>query len=174
LLHPTNVTVQTRKKTVDSSFAILIGGTAVFAGIVAYVVLLRDLGPRRAALAAAGAATAVTASFLVTVLLATVSLPVAIGFVALLSGAVAYLVFRRDLGTRRAALAAAGAATVVTASFLFVVHLAVVAFICATGVYLLLRMRLRISQSIVLMGTTLGGLLAASALAFWASLTFSM
>jgi hypothetical protein len=37
---------------------------------------------------------------------------------------VAYLVHLRDLGPRRAAVAAVGAATVVTASFLFVVYLA--------------------------------------------------
>ena len=54
------------------------------------------------------------------------------------------------------------------------VHLAVVAFVAATGVYLLVRTRLRINAALVLMTTTLSGLLAASALAFWFSLTYAM
>jgi hypothetical protein len=129
---------------VDSSLAILIGGTAGFAGAVAYLVLLRDLGRRRAALNAVGAATAVTASFLLMLYLAMLrpfGLWAAVGFIALFSGAVAYLVFLRDLGGWRAALAAVGAAIAVTASSLFVLHLAVVAFIAASGIYLLLRTR---------------------------------
>jgi hypothetical protein len=159
---------------VDSSLAILIGGTAIFAGAVAYLVFLRDLGPRRTALAAAGTTIAVTASFLLMLYLATLAVPAAMGFVALFSGAVAYLVFLRDLGPRRTALAAAGAAAVVTASFLFVVYLAVIAFIAAAGVYLLLRIRVRIAPALILMGTTLSGALAASALVFWISLTYFM
>jgi hypothetical protein len=159
---------------VDSSLAILAAGTAAYAGAVAYLVLLRDLGPRRAALAAAGATTAVTADFLLTLYLAEVALPAAVGLVAFFSGAVAYLVFLRDLGPRRAALAAAGAATTVTAGFLFVLYLAVAAFVAATGVYLLVRLRLRIGPAFVLMATVLGGLLTASALIFWVSLTYMM
>lgn len=158
----------------DSSLAILIGGTAVFAGAVAYPLRLRDVGPPRAALAAAGSAAAVTASFLLMIYLANVALPATIGFVAISSGVVAYLAFRQDLGARRAALAAAGAACVVTASFLFVVYLAAIAFIIAIGVYLLLRTRLRIRPAMILMGTTLSGLLAASGLVFWISLTYAM
>jgi hypothetical protein len=159
---------------VDSSLAILIGGTAIFAGAVAYLVRLRDLGRRRAGLVAAAAATAVTASFLLMLYLATVAAPAVVGLVALLTGAVAYLVFLRDLGRWRAALAAAGAAVVVAASFLFVVYLAVIAFIAAAGVYLLVRLRLRINAALILMGTTLSGLLAASALVFWVSLNYLM
>jgi hypothetical protein len=159
---------------VDSSLAILIGGTAIFAGAVAYMVLRSDLGPRRAALAAAGATGAVAAVFLLMIRLAAVALPAVAGLVALSTGAAAYLIFRRDLGPRRAALAAAGAATVVTASFLFVVYLAVIAFIAATGGYLLVRIRLRVNPALILMGTTLSGLLAASALVFWFSLTYVM
>ena len=158
----------------DSSLAILIGGAAVFAGTVAYLVLQGDRGPRRAALAAAGTATAVAAFFLLTIYLATIALPAATGLVALCSGAVAYLAFRDDLGKRRAVLAAAGAATVVTASFLLVVYLAVIAFIAATGAYLLLRTRVRIGPALILTGTTLSGLLAASGLVFWVSLTYVM
>jgi hypothetical protein len=159
---------------VDSSLAILIGGTAAFAGTVAHLVA-RDLGRWRAASAAAGAAAGVAASFLLMLGLATVApLPVLLSFVALASGAVAYLAFRHDLGGRRAAAAAAGTACVVTAGFLFVVYLAVIAFVAAVGAYLLLRTRLRIGPAMVLMGTTLGGLLAASAMVFWASLTYSM
>jgi len=158
---------------VDSSLAILIGGTAAFAGAVAYL-LLRGRGPQRAALAAAGTATAVAASFLLMISLATVALPAAVALMTLSSAAVAYLVLRNDLGKRRAALAAAGAATVVTASFLFVLYLAVIAFIAATGAYLLLRTRVRIGPAMILTGTTLSGLLAASGLVFWVSLTNTM
>ncbi|WP_432953917.1 hypothetical protein [Micromonospora haikouensis] len=106
--------------------------------------------------------------------LATVALPATVGLVAFLAGLVAYLAFRRDLGRRRAALAAAGAGAFVAASFLFVVYLAVIAFVVAVGVYLLARDRLRISQAVILTGTTLGGLLAASALVFWVSLSYAM
>ncbi|TCB96826.1 hypothetical protein E0H26_14540 [Micromonospora zingiberis] len=88
--------------------------------------------------------------------------------------AAAYFIFLRDLGPRRAALAAAGATAVVTASFLFVIYLAVFAFIVAAGVYLLARDRVRISHALVLAGTTIGGLLAASVLVFWVSLTYVM
>lgn len=102
------------------------------------------------------------------------SLAILIGGTAIFAGAVAYVVLRRDLGPRRAALAAAGAATVVTASFMFVVYLAVIAFIAAAGVYLLVRIRLRINPAFILMGTALSGLLAASALVFWFSLTYVM
>ncbi|MEU8053369.1 hypothetical protein [Micromonospora haikouensis] len=54
------------------------------------------------------------------------------------------------------------------------VYLAVIAFVVAVGVYLLARDRLRISQAVILTGTTLGGLLAASALVFWVSLSYVM
>jgi hypothetical protein len=159
---------------VDSSLAVLIGGTAVFAGTVAHLLVRRDHDPRRAAVAAAVTAAAVTASFLLTLFLATVALPAALAFVALAGGAVAYLAFRPDLGERRAALAATGAAGVVTASFLLVVYLGVIAYIVAIGTYLLLRPRLRVGPAMILMGTTLSGLLAASGLAFWVSLTYVM
>lgn len=102
------------------------------------------------------------------------SLAILIGGTAFFAGAVAYLVLNGDLGPRRAALAAVGAATVVTAGFLFVVYLAVIAFVVAIGVYLLVRVRLRIAPALVLMGTTLSGLLAASVLVFWISLTYVM
>jgi hypothetical protein len=77
---------------VDSSLAILIGGTAIFAGVVAYLVLLRDLGRRGAGVAAAAAASAVTASFVLMLYLATVATPAVAGLVALLTGGVAYMV----------------------------------------------------------------------------------
>ncbi|MER5455215.1 hypothetical protein ABT008_10540 [Micromonospora sp. NPDC002389] len=38
----------------DSSLAIVIGGTAIFAGAVAFLVLLRGAGSRRAGLVAGG------------------------------------------------------------------------------------------------------------------------
>ncbi|AVT29294.1 hypothetical protein C6361_07090 [Plantactinospora sp. BC1] len=155
----------------DSSLALLIGATAVCAGAVGYLVPPRALGPRHAAVAVA---VGVTGSFLLMLLLASVALPAVLGFVALFAAAVAYPVFRRDLGPRRAGVAAAGSAAVVTVSFLFVVYLAVIAFIAAIGVYLLLRDRVRIAPALIMTGTTLGGLLAASALVFWVSLTYVM
>jgi hypothetical protein len=154
----------------DSSLAILIAGTALFAGAAAYPMLRRDLGRRRAGLACLAAAAAVAATFLLMLGLAAIALPATVAVAALFSGAVAYLVLRRDLGRRRAAPAAAGAALVVAACFLFVVYLAVIAFVAAAGAYLLLRTRLRIGPALILMGSTLSGLLAAAGVAFWAAL----
>ncbi|MDG4781858.1 hypothetical protein O7614_19565 [Micromonospora sp. WMMD961] len=156
----------------DLNLMIFIGGAVVFGGAVAYLVLLRERGAQRAALAAVGVATALAASFLLMLMLARLALPAALGFVALFSGAVTYLVLRRELGARWAALLAAGATMVITASALFLVYLAVIAFVVAIGVFLLLRIRLRLAPALVLMGGTLGGLLATSAGAFWISLTY--
>lgn len=158
----------------DSALALLVGGTAIFAGAVAYLVTLRDRDRQRAGLAAAGAAGAVAAGFLLMLALATVSVPATVGLAALLTGPGAFLVLARDLGRRRAALAAAGTTAVVAASFLVVFYLAVMAFVAAAGVYLLVRARLQINAALVLMSTTLSGLLAAAALAFWFSLTYAM
>ena len=157
----------------DSSLAILIGITAAFAGAVAYYVL-RELGARRPGWAAAGTAAAVAASFLLMLYLATINVLATVAFVLLAAGAIAYLVLRRDLGSRKGALAAAGIALTVTASFLFVLYLAVIAFIAAIGVYFLLRSRVKIKSAIILAGTTLSGLLAAAALTFYLSLTYAM
>jgi hypothetical protein len=159
---------------VDFALALLVGGTAIFAAAVAYFVTLRDRDRQRAGLAAAAAAGAVTAGFLLMLGLAAVSVPATVGLVALVTGPVAYLVVARDLGRRRAALAAAGTTAVVTASFLVVFYLAVLAFVAAAGVYLLVRTRLKVNAALVLMSTTLSGLLAAAALAFWFSLTYAM
>lgn len=154
----------------DSSLAILIAGTALFAGAVAYPVLRPDLGKRGAGLASLAAAAAVAAAFLLMLGLAAIAVPATVAVAALFTGAVAYLVLRRDLGERRAASAAAGAALVVAVCFLFVVYLAVIAFVAAAGVYLLLRTRLRTGPALILMGSTLSGLLAAAGVAFWAAL----
>ncbi|MFY1691972.1 hypothetical protein [Plantactinospora sp. WMMB782] len=156
----------------DSSLAFLIGSAAIFTGAVAYRELHRELGRRRAAVAATGIAVGVTASFLLMLYLATLSMAALLAFVAVFAAAVGYPAFRRDLGPRRAALAAAGSAAVVTASFLFVVYLAVMAYLTAIGVYLSLRDRIRIAPALLVTGTTLGGLLAASALVFWVSLSY--
>lgn len=158
----------------DSSLALLIGLTAIFMGGVAHRVARRDPGPRRAGLVAAAAAVATAASFLLMIYLAGLALPATMALLAVLSGAVTYLAFRRDLGPKRAALAATGAAVFVTACFLFVLYLAVIAFVAAIGVYLLVRDRLRIKGALILAGTTLSGLLAAAVLAFWFSLTYVM
>ncbi|MGW0507524.1 hypothetical protein [Micromonospora sp. NPDC003241] len=74
----------------DSSLAIVIGGTALFA----YLVLRRGAGSRRAVLVAGGVTLGVVASFLLMPYLATVWLPAVVGLVAPLSGVVAYLVLR--------------------------------------------------------------------------------
>jgi hypothetical protein len=140
---------------------------------VAYYVL-REFGARRPGLTAAGTAVAVAASFLLMLYLATVNLVATVAFVLLAAGAVAYLVLRPDLGARKGALAATGIALTVAASFLFVLYLAVIAFIAAIGVYVLLRSRVKIKSAIILAGTALSGLLAAAALAFYVSLTYAM
>ena len=158
----------------DASLQVLIAGTAVYGGAVAHLVLVRRLGHRRAALAAAGTAAAVAAGFLFAIYLATVALPAVFGFVALVAGGTTYLSFRGDLGPRRAAVTGACAAAVVTVSFQAVLYLALIAFIAGIGVYHLVRTRYRIRPAMIMMGSTVSGLLAAAGLAFWVSLTYVM
>jgi hypothetical protein len=156
----------------DLSLMIYIGGAAAFAGVVAYLLLRREQGTPRAALAAAGTTAAVAASFLLMLLLArSVSALAAMGLLAVLSGAITYLVFRRDLGPRQAALIAVGATIVIGAFSLFVIYLAIISLILAAGVYLLLRTRLEVAPALVLMGGALTGLLALSGAAFWIALS---
>ncbi|GAA4256475.1 hypothetical protein [Dactylosporangium darangshiense] len=60
-------------------------------------------------------------------------------------------------------------------TFLVVLHLAVMAYVGAIGVYLLLlRERVRIAPALIVMGTRLSGLLAAAVLVFWIGLTYVM
>ena len=94
--------------------------------------------------------------------------------VALFTAAVAYLTFTRDLGRRRAARHAAGAAAVTTLCFAFVSYLAVLALVAAAGAYLLQRRRHQISQAAMTMGTTFSTLIAASAGGSFVTLVYNL
>lgn len=150
----------------DSSLALMVGFAACYAGGVSLPVLVPRLGFQRAFLAAAGVVGGVALSFVLMLLLARVHVGLTAVVVLLFTGAVAYLVLRRDLGGRATVWASIGAAVLIGACFLFVSYLAVLAFIGAAGVYLLLRLFLRTRPALILMGGTLGGLLAASAAVF--------
>lgn len=145
---------------------IMIVLVALYAGVVAFVASIRPRGLERAAVVGGVTVAAVTGSFTAMILLAQVSLPATWVLAALFTGAVAHLVLLPDLGRARAALTAAGAALLIGAAFAFVSYLAVLAFVGAAGVYLLLRLGLRTRPALLVMGGTLGGLLAASGLVF--------
>jgi hypothetical protein len=134
-----------------------------YAGAVAFLTRLRDLGPGRAALAGAGTSVGIAAMF---VLMTKVPYLASFALIALFIGGTGYLVFRRDLGQGRAVVAAVAAAVLLTGCALFVSYLAVMAYIAAAGIYLVLGLRLRVGPALLVMGTALGGLLAASAAVF--------
>lgn len=90
------------------------------------------------------------------------------------AGVIAYLLARRDLSPKWAALTAVGCGVVVGATSLFVIYLAPLSFIAAAAAYLVLRRRLSVKHALVASATTFAGLLAASVLAFWLTLTYSM
>ncbi|WP_433606244.1 hypothetical protein ACQP2P_29530 [Dactylosporangium sp. CA-139114] len=154
----------------DIALALLIGLIAVYAGGVAALVLRRPLGPARALTAGAGTAAGVVAAFALMLLFAHVWFPGTLIVVALFAGAVAYLTLLRDLGGAKAGPAALLGALLTCGSFVFVSYLAVMAVLGAAGVYLVLRQWLRMRPALLLMGGTLGGLLAASAAVFAAAL----
>ena len=81
---------------------------------------------------------------------------------AVLAGASGYLLTRRDLSRRSAVLVGVGCAVMVGLSFLFVVYLAVFAFIAAAVAYLVLGRRLSAKQSLAASATAFTGMLAAS------------
>ncbi|MEV6636325.1 hypothetical protein AB0M54_36825 [Actinoplanes sp. NPDC051470] len=150
----------------DSSLALMVGFAACYAGGVSLPALVPRLGFQRAFLAAAGVVGGVALSFVLMLMLARVHVGLTEVVVLLFTGAVAYLVLRRDLSGRATVWASIGSAVLIGACFLFVSYLAVLAFIGAAGVYLLLRLFLRTRPALLLMGGTLGGLLAASAAVF--------
>ncbi|MFI5938353.1 hypothetical protein [Actinoplanes sp. NPDC051494] len=156
----------------DLTLAILLAGATVYAGGVAYVRSAQARGACGALTVAAGAALGVGTSLVLMVALAQVSTLAGLAAVALFAAAGIYLTFARDLGRRQAAWSAAAAAVVITICFLLVSYLAVLSLIGATGVYLVLRGRLRVGQALLAMGTTFGGLIAAAAAVFFISLTF--
>jgi hypothetical protein len=150
----------------DLALAILFGLAALYAGMVIFLVLVGSRGPQGAAASGAGAAAGVAACLALMVLLAQVTVAATIAAVVVFSGAVAYRVLVRDVGRPRAALAGIGAAALISLSFAFVSYLAVLAFLGAVGVYLLLRLWVRARTALLVMGGTLSGLLAASGLVF--------
>lgn len=150
----------------DYSLALMIGFAACYAGAVSLVALVPRRGFQQAVFGAAGVVAGVASSFVLMLLLARVHFALTEVVVVLFTGAAAYLVLRRDLGKRATVWSAVGAAVLIGACFLFVSYLAVMAFIGAAGIYLLLRLFLRIRPALLVMGGTLGGLLGASAVVF--------
>jgi hypothetical protein len=148
---------------VDLSLAVLIVLVAGYAGVAVSVAR----GVRAGAVAAAG----VLAGFAVMLGLAHVWLPGTFIVAALFAGSITYLSLSRDLGSRRAGLVAAVGAIVVGAAFVVVSYLAPMALIGAAGVYLVLRRWLRTRPALLVMGGTLGGLLAGSAAVFAVALS---
>lgn len=147
---------------VDFALVALIALAAGYAGGVVALVRLRAAGLARAVLEGLAAAAGVAASFALMLVLARVWLPGTIIVAALLAGGVLYGVLQRDLGPARAAGTAALGGLLIGVSFLFVSYLAVMALIGAGGVYLVLRLWLRIRPALLVMGGALGALLAAS------------
>ncbi|MFG1921885.1 hypothetical protein [Cryptosporangium sp. NPDC048952] len=150
----------------DLSLAILFGLAALYAGTVMFLALIGQHGPQRAAASGAGTTAGVAACLVVMVLLAQVTVIATVAAVAVFSGAVAFLALLRDVGRLRAIVAGSGAAALISVSFMFVSYLAVLAFLGAAGVYVLLRLWVRTRPALLVMGGTLSGLLAASGLVF--------
>ena len=142
----------------DLSLAILIVLAAGFAGAAVGL----SHGFARGAVAAIG----VAAGFALMLGLARVWLPGTFLVAAAQAAAITYLTLVRDLGRARAGQAAATAGLVIGAAFALVSYLAVMALIGAAGVYVVLRLRLRIRPALLVMGGTLGTLLAGSAAVF--------
>jgi hypothetical protein len=103
--------------------------------------------------------------------LARVWLPGTFLVAAAQAAAITYLTLVRDLGRARAGQAAAAAGLVIGTAFALVSYLAVMALIGAAGVYVVLRLRLRIRPALLVMGGTLGTLLAGSAAVFAVALS---
>ncbi len=148
---------------VDFALVALIALMAAYAGGVATIVRRRPSGPARSLLEGVGVAAGVAAGFALMLMLARVWTPGTIIVAALLAGGVLHGTLLRDLGPARAGAVAAAGGLLIGASFLFVSYLAVMALIGAAGVYLVLRLWLRARTALLVMGGTLGTLLAASA-----------
>jgi hypothetical protein len=150
----------------DSSLALMIGFAACYAGATSLPALVRRLGLQRAIPAGAGVVAGVVLAFVLMLFTARVHVGVTEVVVLLFTGAAAYLVLRPDLDRRAATWASAGTAALIGVAFVFVSYLAVMAFIGAAGVYLLLRLFLRIRPALLVMGGTMCCLLAASGAVF--------
>jgi hypothetical protein len=155
----------------DSSLALMIGLAACYAGAVSLPVLIRRLDVQRAVPAAAGVVAGVVLSFLLMLLLARVHLGLTEVVVLLFVGVAAYLALRPDLGQRGTLWTAAGVSALIGVAFIFISYLAVLAFIGAAGLYVVLRLFLRIRPALLVMGGTLCCLLAGSAALFAVALS---
>jgi hypothetical protein len=160
---------------VDIALIALMAFAAIFAGGVVAVINLRPSGVAKAALAGLGSAVGVAGAFALMLVGANleptaVGMPIMFTVGALFAAAVVYLTLRRDLHRAKAAAVAIAVAAVVTASMVFVSYLAIFSLIGAAGIYLLLRLKLRIRPAMLVMGGALGCLLTASAAVFVAAL----
>jgi hypothetical protein len=155
----------------DISLAILFVVAALYSGGVTFLMFVVRHGLRPAVTAGTIAAAGIAAALFLIVLLAQVSLVAAGAAVLLLVGTVAYLALVRDLDRRRAVPAAVAVAVAIGLSFAFVSYLGVLAFLGATGFYLLLRLRLQTRPALLVTGGALGGLLAASGAIFAVALS---
>jgi len=86
---------------------------------------------------------------------------------AALAGAGTYWLTRRDLSRQRATVISVGSAVAVGASFTFVLYLAVLAFVAAVAMYLLLRSWVDANRALAVSATTFTGLIAAGAMTFF-------
>lgn len=144
----------------DLALAVLIGGTAAYAGGVGAV----KAGRARAL--AVGAAVA-AAGFVLMVVIANAGADLwAYVPVPFLVGAATFLVLRDDVGSRRAWGAAAGLGLLIGAATLYISYLAPMAFVGAAGVYVVLRRWLPVRVSLLVMAAALGSLLLLAAAAF--------
>jgi hypothetical protein len=150
----------------DSSLAFMITGVALYAGAVAFLVLRKQLDTMRSVLAGLFTIVAVAGSFQLMISLAGVTLWAMYATIALFTATVTYLAFVRDLDRTWTVASTIGAAALVTLASVVVSYLAVMAYIGAVGVYLVLRMWVRVRPALIMMGTALGGFLALSVAAF--------
>lgn len=147
----------------DLALAVLIGGTAAYAGGVGAV----KAGRARALAVGAAVAAAVAAGFVLMVVIANAGVDLwAYVPVPFLVGAATFLVLRDDVGSRRAWGAAAGLGLLIGAATLYVSYLAPMAFVGAAGVYVVLRRWLPVRVSLLVMAAALGSLLLLAAAAF--------
>ena len=154
----------------DSSLAFMITFVALYAGAVAFLVLRKQLDTMRSVLAGIFTVIVVAASFQLMVSLANVTLWAMYATVALFIATVTYLAFVRDLDTKWTVTLTIGAAVFVTLASVVVSYLAVMAYIGAVGIYLVLRMWVRVRSALIVMGTALSGFLALSVAVFLAAL----
>jgi len=151
---------------VDVTLVILFILAALYSGGMTAIAQLRARGPRTAARTGAVTAVVVAASLFLMVLLAHVTVPLAVVGAGVFSAAATYWTLAADLGRARATATAIGMGILIALCFLGVAHLAVLALIGAAGVYQVIRLFLRTRPALLVMGGTFGGLLAASVAVF--------